>query len=387
METLSFTKEQLVLGLSKYADAENGFQTVLQLALDSLMKSERKLFLREHPDNKGNGYRPLHVFGHGRMLELQIPRDRLSQFKPLILAIYRSQEEHLKEVIFQLYSKGLTTRDISDVMDTLYGGHYSKSKISVISQNFYKDMEAWRNRPLHQHYKVLYIDGTFVKVCREGHYENECYYIILGLNEDNTREILSIVNFPTESATSWELIFESIRARGVQSVGLIVSDALNGVDVAIARKFPGTHHQKCCVHLMRNLMSYVRGEDKKLIAIDLKKVLDISNPYHNEQEALKQYREMAERWKGKYKSLERYLYRLDITPYLTCLRYDYRIRNMIYATNWIERFNRMAKRTLKVRGAMPDDESVLALITSVAIEATEGVYRYPLYIFDMEQNL
>lgn len=387
METLSFTKEQLVLGLSKYAAMENGFECVMKVALESLMHAERDEFLKSSPNNKGNGHRPLRVFGNGRMLELQVPRDRLSQFKPLILALYRSQEEHLKEVVFELYSKGLTTRDISGVMDQIYGGHYSKSKISAISQSFYSDMETWRNRPLERHYKAFYIDGTFVNVLRDGHYQNECYYIILALTERNTREIISVVNFPTESATSWEIIFDSIKERGVERVGLIVSDALSGVDNAIARKFSGTFHQKCCVHMMRNLMSHVRGEDKRAITDDFKAVIDISNPDHNEKKALERYSAMIDKWSAKYKSLGTYMRKLDLTPYLTCLRFDYRIRSMIYTTNWIERFNRKVKRTLKIRGSMPTDESVLALITSTAIDATEGTYAYPIYLFDVEERL
>jgi len=110
--------------------------------------------------------------------------------------LFRDQEEYLKTVSFQLYSKGLTTRDISDVMETIYGAHYSKSKVSNISQSFYDQMEDWRNRQLDSHYTAFYIDGLHVKLKRDGKYRNECFYIILGLKEDFTREVIAIVNFP-----------------------------------------------------------------------------------------------------------------------------------------------------------------------------------------------
>ena len=140
------------------------------------MLGERSDYLKQSSSNKGNGYRQGSVFGYGHQIELKIPRDRLSEFTPVILALFREQESYLKEVSFQLYSKGLTTRDISDVMDTIYGKHYSKSSISNISQSFYEQMQAWRDRDLDSHYLVVYIDALFTKVKRAGKYQTECFY-------------------------------------------------------------------------------------------------------------------------------------------------------------------------------------------------------------------
>jgi len=97
--------------------------------------------------------------------------------------------------------------------------------------------------------------------------------------------------------------------------------------------------------------------------------------------------DLADKWKPKYKSLYNKIINLEWQPYFTYLDYDVRIRRMIYTTNWIERFNRSARRTLKIRGAFPDEESVLALITSVAIDKSEKMYKYPIYNFKFEKKL
>lgn len=387
MEETFVTKEQLVYLLSKFGEGKNSLNSILEVTLNALMHCERRLFLENSSSNKGNGYRDLSVLGYGRSLELKVPRDRLGAFKPLILMLYRNDDERRREAIYELYSKGLTTRDISDVMDKLYGDHYSKSKISRISQSFYSELELWRNRPLDSSYKALYIDGTYVKIQRNGKYENECFYIVLGLTSDNRREILSIVNFPTESTTNWECVFDNLRERGVEHVGIIVSDNLKGIDSGIAKKFPSSAHQKCCVHLMRQLMGQVRRSDRAAIAKDLKYVLDIANPSHDIDNALARFEALKRQWSSSYKSLSKTLEKIDILPYLTYLNYDFRIRNMLYTTNWIERFNRILKRTLKIRGAMPNEESVLSLMTSVAIDTTEGTYKYPIYSFNFEDKL
>lgn len=384
---MNLTKKQTEEVLSKFLDKENGLNEVLSMVLNSMMLSERTEYLKTDNSNKGNGYRQGNVFGYGKQIELRIPRDRQSSFVPTILALFREQESYLKEVSFQMYSKGLTTRDISEVMETIYGTHYSKSTISNISQSFYQQMEAWRNRDLDSHYLAFYIDGLHVKLKREGRYQNECFYIILGLKEDYTREVIAIVNFPTESSTGWQQIFTELKQRGVKSVGLIVSDGLSGLDNIISQEFKNTPHQKCIVHLQRTLQSYVRSEDKKELASDFRYVLSPDDKDYTQEQAYNNLIDFSEKWSKKYKQLGKYINNLEWQPYFIYLDYSVKIRRMIYTTNWIERFNRSARRTLKIRGAFPNEDSVLALITSVAIDKSDKSYGYPIYNFKFEQKL
>lgn len=384
---MDLTKKQTEEELSKYLSKENGLNEVLEMMLNAMMLSERSEFLSKESNNKGNGYRNGFVFGYGSQIELRIPRDRRSEFIPTILALFREQESYLKEVSFQLYSKGLTTRDISDVMETIYGNHYSKSSISNISQSFYAQMQAWRERDLSPHYLALFIDGLHVKVKRNNRYENECFYIILGLREDYTREVISIVNLPSESSSGWRLIFEELKSRGLESIGLLVSDNLPGLYKVISEQFPNTPHQKCVVHLQRNLQAQVRGSDKSELAEDIRNVLLPDHENHTPQKAQQLFEEVAKKWESRYKSLARYMLKMEVQPYFTYLNYSTKIRRMIYSTNWIERFNRSARRTLKVRGAFPNEESVLALITSVAIDKGDKSYKYPIHNFKFETKL
>jgi len=377
---MNLTKEQTTEVLSNFLKQEHGLNQVLEMVLNSMMLCEREEFLSQSQSNKGNGYRLGRVFGHGSSMELRIPRDRLSEFTPTILALFRDQEEYIKEVSFDLYSKGLTTRDVSDVMETIYGKHYSKSTISNFSQSFYERMETWRSRALESHYLALFIDGTYVKVKRANRYQNESFYIVLGLREDYTREVIAIVNLPQESSTGWQQVLTSLKERGLKTVGLFVSDALKGLEQVIQTQFSQSDHQLCIVHLHRNLGTRVRPEDKPLVRDGLRDILDPDNKYHNYESAMERYQEFKALWAEKYPSFGRYLNQLDITPYLTFLNYDTRIRRMVYSTNWIERFNKSVKRTLKIRGGMPNEESVLALITSVAIDKGTKKYNYPIHI-------
>lgn len=384
---MNFTKEQTEELLSKFAAEKNGLNTVLEMVLNWLMRCERTSFLETEEHNKANGYRLGKVFGHGAQLELSIPRDRLSDFRPMILALLRDQESHIKDICFELYTKGLTTRDTSDIIEKIYGNSYKRSTISNINKSFYQEMELWRERNLESHYLCVYIDGIFINVKRNNKYTKECFYIILGLKEDYSREILSIVNFPTESSSSWEIIFDELKQRGVETIGLIVSDSLSGISNSISKKFNSSAHQKCIVHLYRRLMNYVRPEDKTEVIEDFKEILNVDDPDHTIDDALKYFEKFKEKWSLNYSKFGKYLNKLEVHDYLTFLNYKPCIRRMIYTTNWIERFNKSVRKTVKIRGGFPTEESILALITSVAIDMTEGTYKYKIYNFKFEQKL
>ena len=138
---------------------------------------------------------------------MHIPRDRLGVFQPIILGLLNEQEEQVKDLCFELYGKGLTTRQIEDVVKKIYGSNYSKSTISKITTDFSTLVDAWLYRPLDNYYTMVYIDAIHIKVRRET-MATEAFYILLGLKEDCTREVLEIVNIPQESATGWQHVLE-----------------------------------------------------------------------------------------------------------------------------------------------------------------------------------
>ena len=111
------------------------------------------------------------------------------------------------------------------------------------------------------------------------------------------------------------------------------------------------------------------------------------DPFNNWEQVEKGIQDMSKKWELKYKNLSRYMNNMDWSPYFVYLNYSVKIRRMIYTTNWIERFNKSCRRTLKVRGAFPSEESVLALLTSVAKDKGEKKYKYPIYLFKEEEKL
>lgn len=388
---IDISKNQLEDILTEYLSKENGLNEVLQMTLNSLMRVERDMFLEGNKEpeikNKANGYRPVQALGYGKTLRLSVPRDRLGLFKPYILGIYQQEEQQIHELCFNLYSKGLTTGEVGDIIGQIYGHSYSSASISHITQSFKEEMERWRKRPLERYYPVLYIDALHVKVRRE-QVSSEAFYVILAVKEDLTREILAIENIPTESSGGWEDVLASLKERGLKKAGLIVCDDLKGLDGALHRTFPEAKIQKCVVHLMRQLSKYVKPKHRNDFQKELKEIFQTQDSSYSFQQAWQKIENFCQKWQSTYPKLTKKLIEGDqMQYYFTYLNYDYRIRSMIYTTNWIERLNKTFKRTLKIRNSLPNEEAVLTLLSKVAMDQNEGKYSYPIYQFKYEQSL
>ena len=225
METLIFTRKQVTNILTDIASQKDGFNNVLQLTFESLMRAEREI----HNDETGdvsNGYRWRKTFGVQKQLELKVPRTRHHQFYPVLLAVLKDQEQEIRELAFKLYGSGLTTEQVGDIFEVLYGQHYSTSQVSRLFDYAREEVKEWLSRPLESYYPIVYIDATYISTRRGESVSKEAYFTILGVKADRTREVLAIVNFPQESATAWNEVFNDLKSRGVKTIGLVVSDAL-----------------------------------------------------------------------------------------------------------------------------------------------------------------
>ena len=280
----------------------------------------------------------------------------------------------------ELYTKGLTCEQIGQISEHIYSRSYSKQHISYLVRKTTQDLELWLARQLAARYSVLYIDATYVPTRRDGSVSREAYYSMLGVLPDGTREVLSIVNHPTEGAINWRSELNALKERGVEQVDLIVSDALSGIENAVSSAFPTARHQFCVAHLLREMSAHVSRKDAALLRAEFKEVLSIESSSVSSASQYAEFQQFIERWSKKFPSFNRYKNPRNML-YFTFLDYPCAFRRMLYTTNWIERLNRSYKRTLHMRGAMPNSDSVLFLLGSVAMQMTETTYARPIAIF------
>ena len=252
-----------------FAGLNNLFQSqeVLDLdqfsivTLESLMLLEREEYLKSKTGSEdiGNGtyartFRSLRT----NSLQVQVPRTRKGQFKPIILELINKSEAEVNNLALLLYRKGLSTRDISYVMEEYFGEQLSKDSISNLAESFHEIRQKWETQPLDAYYKVVYADALFISLKRGNSYSKEAVYVMYGVKDDNTRELLLIEVNPTEGSSIWKEYFAKLKERGVNQIDLIVADGLVGFKDAATHYFPEADFQKCVVHLERNTLNKVR---------------------------------------------------------------------------------------------------------------------------------
>lgn len=214
----------------------------------------------------------------------------------------------------------------------------------------------------------MFVDCVHIKIHRKRSVASEAFYVALAVTDEGTREVIYIGNMPVESATGWGEIFDALKDRGLKRVGLMVADGIKGLDGVIGEKFPGTPLQRCVIHLKRNMFAKVRHADKAALAADLRDIFRTGQRDYAVETAWSKWQDMCERWGKDYLSIKRLRDNSDYKAYLTYLNYAPEIQGMIYTTNWIERLNRDFRRVTRMRTAMPNEESVLTLMGSMAMD-------------------
>ena len=97
-------------------------------------------------------------------------------------------------------------------------------------------------------------------------------YVILGINTEGKKKVLTINVGDNESAKYWLSVMNELKNRGAKDVLIICADGLTGIKEAIATAFPKTEYQRCIVHQVRKTMKYVPDKDRKSFATDLKTI-------------------------------------------------------------------------------------------------------------------
>ncbi|MDB7415655.1 IS256 family transposase, partial [Enterococcus faecium] len=352
-----FTTEIMETLINK-GDLDELFRCHLELAVNSLLQAELTAFLDyEKYDragfNSGNSrngnYSRSFRTEYGE-LNLVIPRDRNGKFSQQTLPAYKRTNDSLETTIIQLFQKGITMSEISELIEKMYGHHYTPQTISNMTKIVSEDIIAFKERSLESRYSVIFMDATHIPLKRQT-VSKEAVYIVIGIRLDGTKEVLGFSLAPTESAYVWKEILQDLKDRGLKEVLLVVTDGLSGINDSIHSVYPNAQFQQCCVHISRNIAHKVRVSDRQEICSDFKLVYQASS----KEEANNQIRFMIDKWKKQYPRVVKLLMNPAI---LTFYNFPPSIRRTIYSTNLIEGFNKQLKKYTKRKEQFPNEESL-----------------------------
>ena len=308
--------------------------------------------------NSRNGKRMKRVKSANGEIEVAVPRDRQGRFEPQVLEKYQHNTNELEEKIIAMYSRGMSTTDIEELMRDTYGVSISSAAVSTITDKVWPLVEQWQSRPLAQVYPIIYLDALYIKLRREGHIENVAVYTVLGVDLSGYRDVLGHwVSDGAEGANFWLSVLSDLQSRGVEDVLIACVDGLSGFNEAITAIFPQAQVQRCIVHQIRASLRYVVSKDQKAFIKALKKVYQAPT----REEAETQLLHLGESWGNKYAVAVR-SWENNWDDLSTFFDYPDQIRRMIYTTNTIEGYHRQLRKVTKTKGAFPTPKSIRKLL-------------------------
>jgi putative transposase len=333
---------------------------------DHLGYSKSERIDRTEQDDYRNGSKKKQVNTSYGPMTIDVPQDRNSTFDPKVVKKRQKDISDIDQKIISMYAKGMTTRQISDTLMDIYGFEASEGFISDVTDKLLPQIEEWQNRPLDEIYPVLYIDAIHYSVRDNGLIRKLAAYVILGINIEGRKEVLTIEVGQNESAKYWLSVLNTLKNRGVQDIIIICADGLTGIKEAISTAFPQTEYQRCIVHQVRNTLKYVADKDRTPFAADLKKIYHA--PDADRAEEIRD--EVEEKWSEKYPTaMKSWKKNWDaITP---IFKFSANVRTVIYTTNAIESLNSTYRNLNRQRSVFPSDKALLKALYLATFEATQ----------------
>ena len=316
--------------------------------------------------NQRNGSRKRTLETRVGEIDLEIPKLRKGSYFPSILEPRNRMEEALLTVVQEAYVQGISTRKIKKLFKAFGLPGIDKSKVSRICKELNEMVQAFRERPLQASYPYIWLDAIVLKVRENHRVVNLSLAIAIGVDQQGERHIVGFELGAGESEAFWLEFLRSIKARGLEEVKLVISDAHSGLVSALSQALSGAAWQRCTVHFMRNVLSQIAHKDKKQVADALKLIFE--QPDHQTAQIYLEHlaAAMQTRWpKAVNMLLEA---KEDILVYKTFPEEHHR---SIHSVNPLERLNREIRRRTRVVGVFPDRSSVYRLVGTLLMNTDE----------------
>ena len=370
-ETVKRFKERKIKSAT---DVTNFLDDLFQPIMQSLLDAELDIHVQhekyEHSDNSNTNYRnghckPKKVETKYGGITVETPRDRNGTFAPIIIEKGQTKLDGFEEKCILLYSKGVSTRDIADILNDVYKVKMTKDDVTKLVSVVNNEVIDWQNRPLKSCYVFAYADCLYVPIKEDLVSQKEAIYTIIGVDVNGYKEVLGLWIDHTESASFWSNVFEDLKSRGVEDIFYMTSDGIAGFKGSLESAFPKTNPQRCVVHLTRNIHELCPRKKAKEYINGWKEIYT-SSSYEEAELKLEEFKEKFKDHPVIVKKVEEFMQYLEIL-----LELPTEIRQAIYTSNAVESVNSALRKVTRGKGSFPSRESVIKVMYLRINELTE----------------
>jgi len=339
---------------------------MLEAEIEDELGYSRYDYRNKQTANSRNGKRKKTVRSRSGDLELEVPRDRNGEFEPQSVPKRTRDISSIEDKILGLYARGMSTRDIVDQLEEIYGTKLSPTLVSQLSDKILPLIESWNSRELAPCYPLLWLDGFHMKIRTDGRSKTRCAHVIMGINLDGYKEVVGIWFGDAESSKFWLEVLTDLKNRGVEEILMCTVDGLSGFKEAIASVYPETQVQRCIVHQVRYSTRFAQTKDRKAMAADMKAIYTAPNENVG-RVALEAF---AQNWEEKYRYAVKSWYE-NWEELSQLYQYTPEIRRLMYTTNPIESLNREFRKAVKTKSSFPHEQAAMKLMYLVVRKREE----------------
>jgi putative transposase len=330
-----------------------------QIGADRYERTEERTALR-------NGTRPRPFDTRVGTLDLKIPKLRTGSYFPAFLEPRRRAEQALVAVVAEAYVQGVSTRKVEALIQTLGISGISKSEVSRLCASLDAQVEAFRSRRLDGEYPYVWLDARYEHVREDGRVQSMAVVVAYGVRADGMREVLGMDVTTGEHTVYWRAFLQSLVARGMRGVRLVVSDAHPGLTQAIREVFVGAAWQRCRVHFMRNVLARVPKHAQAMVAATVRSIFQ----QPDRAAAQAQLGTVIAALGDRFPQVAELLIEAEEEVFAF---YDFPAehRRQLASTNPLERLNKELKRRSAVVGIFPNRAATVRLLGAVLAEQHE----------------
>ena len=341
--------------------------------------------------NSRNGYRDRRWDTRAGTIDLKIPKLRSGSYFPdWLLEPRRRAEKALVAVVADCYLRGVSTRRVDKLVQTMGIEGISKSQVSRMAAELDEMVTEFRNRPLDGGpYTYVWADALTQKVREGGRIVNVAIVIAVGVNTDGHREVLGVDLITAEDGAGWLAFFRSLIARGLSGTALVISDAHEGLVGAVEASMQGASWQRCRTHYLRNLLTKVPKASQPMVATLVRTIFEQPDA----ASVWAQHARVVEQLADQFPVAADHL--ADAAPdVLAFTSFPKAHWRQIWSNNPQERLNKELRRRTDVVGIFPNREAVVRLVGAVLAEqhdewavtrrymAAEGLAKARLHVID-----
>ena len=296
----------------------------------------------------------------GHIEDLKVPRDRAGAFHTQVFDRYGRYEPEVVEALTDMFVSGTSTQKVGKVAEKLLGVAPSASAVSRLNQALTEQYEAWRERRLLPHYRIIYLDGIHFTVRHGTQTDATRILTALGVDLEGSREVLAFRACAEEDKDGWSCLLQDLRTRGVSEIDLIVTDGHDGLRASVCALFPATLRQRCLVHKQRNVMNAIPKREQQEVAAELAGIFK----QEKKEDALLNLAAFKAKYQKRYPEAIRSLME-DEEHLLTFYAFPPAMHRYIRSTNAIESlFSNVRQRTDQI-DAFTTETSCLTIVWAV----------------------